>query len=150
MLITLELSSHERRFRDVLVSWSPFGVKLLSVQRIKNVAGSYPDTTRSLLSNFALFAQEELGDLRWKNLSVGAEAGALSDRSKPWAVEPALDHDSALMLRLRRGIGVNMRADVLSLLLAIRGEAVPVRRLADALKYTEAATRRAAEDLAAA
>ena len=43
-----------------------------------------------------------------------------------------------------------MRADVLSYLLAIRGEFVSVRQLAEALRYTNAATRRAAEDLACA
>jgi hypothetical protein len=150
ILITLSLSSHEKRFWDVLTGWSPAGVRLLSVQRMKNLTSSYPESTRKLASEYACFAHDHVGDRRWKSLCNGSTPCERPSRGKNWNVEINLANAAALMVRLRRGIGVNMRADVLSVLLAHRGEAVSVRRLADALKYTVAATRRAAEDLASA
>ncbi len=150
VLITLSLSSHEKRFWDVLTGWSSVGVRLLSVQRMKNLTRSYPDSTRKLVSEYAYFALDSVGDRRWKSLCIGSFTHERTSRGKRWNVEIDLTNAPALMVRLRRGIGVNMRADVLSVLLAHRGEAVSVRYLAEALKYTVAATRRAAEDLASA
>jgi len=150
VLITLSLSSHEKRFWDVLTGWSPTGVRLLSVQRMKNLTGSYPDSTRKLASEYAHFAHNIVGDRRWKSLCKGSTPSERPNRGKNWNVKIDLAGAAALMVRLRRGMGVNMRADVLSVLLAHRGEAVSVRHLAEALKYTVAATRRAAEDLASA
>ena len=51
---------------------------------------------------------------------------------------------------MRLGLGVGMRADVLSFLMTVPGEPNTVRRIASALSYTEPATRRALDDLAAA
>jgi hypothetical protein len=150
VLITLSLSSHEKRFWDVLTGWSSVGVRLLSVQRMKNLTGFYPDSTRKLASEYAYFVHDSVGDRRWKSLCNGSTSCERPSRGKNWNVEIDLASAAALMVRLRRGIGVNMRADVLSVLLAHRGEAVSVRRLAEALKYTVAATRRAAEHLASA
>jgi hypothetical protein len=150
VLITLSLSSHEKRFWEVLTGWNPAGVRLLSVQRMKNLACSYPEHTQNLASEYACFAHDSVGDRRWKSLCDRSKSRGRPSRGKQWNVEIDLTHVAALMIRLRRGIGVNMRADVLSVLLAQRGEAVSVRHLAETLKYTAAATRRAAEDLASA
>lgn len=150
VLVTLTLSSFEKRFWDVLTAWSAGGVRLLSVQRMKNLASSYPESTRSLVAEYAFLAHKVIGDQRWKSLYKEGISHTRALRGKRWEAEPDLLNDPVLMLRLRRGIGVNMRADVLSLLLAIHGEAMTVRQLAEALRYTNAATRRAAEDLASA
>ena len=150
VLITLTLSSHEKRFWDVLTDWSMGGGRLLSVQRMKNLASTYPELTRSLLAEFAFFAHKSVGDQRWKSLHQGRITHQSATRGKRWDVEVDLLNDPVLMLRFRRGIGVNMRADVLTYLLAIRGESVSVRQVAEALRYTNAATRRAADDLACA
>jgi hypothetical protein len=150
VLISLALSNYEKRFWDVLKNWSFAGVRLLSVQRVKNLAISYPESTRRLVAEYAFFAHDTLGDHRWKSLSKGSVSPERNGRDKRWEAEMNFTGDPALMFRLRLGIGVNMRADVLAMLLAIRGEAVSVRQLAEALRYTNAATRRAAEDLASA
>jgi hypothetical protein len=150
VLLTLSLSSHEKRFWDVLTGWSSTGVRLLSVQRMKNLTGSYPESTRNLAGEYARFAHDSVGDRRWKSLCSGNTVRGHTSRGKQWNAELNLTSPPALMIRLRRGIGVNMRADVLTVLLAHQGEALSVRLLAEALKYTAAATRRAAEDLVSA
>lgn len=150
VLVTLTLSKFETRFWDVLTEWSTGGVRLLSVQRMKNLASTYPESDRSSVAEYAFFAHSELGDQRWKSLHDGNLTEIRATRGKHWDAEIDLLNDPVLMLRLRRAIGVNMRADVLSHLLAMRGEYVSVRQLAEALRYTKAALRRAAEDLASA
>jgi DNA-binding transcriptional ArsR family regulator len=71
-------------------------------------------------------------------------------RGKEWNVTGGFIGAPALMLRLRLGLGVGLRADALSYLLARHAEWLPVRTIAAALGYTEAATRRALDDLSSA
>jgi len=124
-------------------------VRLLSVQRMKNLAKSYPDPTHSAVSEYAAFAYDVAGDKRWKSLCTGGDTTARRARIVQSA-EMTLAAGPALMCRLRLGLGVNMRADVLCFLLTNRSEPASVRRVAEALGYTKVATRRAVEDLASA
>jgi hypothetical protein len=149
VLVTLSLSGHERRFWDVLTAWSVTGVRLLSVQRMKNLAKLYPNFTHDVVSEYAGFAYDMAGDKRWKSLHKGSDTTTRRARIDQRR-EIALAAGPALMCRLRLGLGVNMRADVLCFLLASRGEAASVRQIAEALGYTNVATRRAVEDLASA
>ncbi|HKP74201.1 MAG TPA: hypothetical protein VJT67_01605, partial [Longimicrobiaceae bacterium] len=64
--------------------------------------------------------------------------------------EPRLGSWPALMLRLRAGFGVGLKADLLATLLAANGQAGTVLTLSQASGYTVAAVRRAAQELLAA
>jgi hypothetical protein len=150
VLLSLTLRQHERRLWDVLCSWIPVGVRLLSVQRIKNLAREFPLPTTTALSQFASLAVSEGKDARWRSLAESPSDGLPPGRGKEWNVTGGFIEAPALMLRLRLGLGVGLRADALSFLLARQGEWLPVRAIAASLCYTEAATRRALENLSAA
>jgi hypothetical protein len=150
VLISLFLREYEPRLWDVLDQWAKHGVRLLSVQRMKNLASAYPADTRGALSEFAALARETGRDARWKDRFFGSPGQLRPSRNKKLEMRLEFTDDAALMVRLRRGLGVNVRTDVLTYLLGQRGESITVRVMARALRYTEAGIRRAADDLAAA
>ena len=150
VLVSLSLSTNEKRFWDVLTEWSIFGARLLSVQRVKNLASSYPESVLDLVREYALFVHSQAGDARWRSVYSGHRLDRARPRRKHWRGQLIIETDPTLMLRLRLGLGVNMRADVLAFLLALRGASASVRHIAEALGYTRAATRRATEDLTGA
>lgn len=150
VLMSLFLRDHERRFWDLLSEWATVGARLLSVQRMKNLAPLYPPSGQNALNEFGALARSIGRDARWK-VRFFPEPGKIRRfREKRLAINLKLVEDSALMLRLRRGLGVGLRADVLSFLLGKSGSWASVRAIAHALGYTPVATRRAADDLAAA
>ena len=150
VLLSLTLREHERRFWDVLRTWIPVGVRLLSVQRTKNLAREFPQSMATAVSEFAALAVSEGKDARWRSLAESPVDNLAPGRRKEWKVTDSFIGAPALMLRLRLGLGVGLRADALSYLLARDGEWLPVRVIASALGYTGAATRRALDDLSAA
>jgi hypothetical protein len=87
------------------------------------------------------------GDRRWLTL-VADNATAGRERWKdPGPVQ--LVEPPTLMLRLRAGIGVGAKADILAFLLGVRG-AAEMRVLSTATGYTARAVRSAATDMALA
>lgn len=85
--------------------------------------------------------------------SLGRMYGAHAPRNSQTKVRAArvrLVARSTLMLRLRLGFGVGVKADLVTFLLARAEEWATVRDIADATGYTVAAVRRAAEDMAEA
>ncbi|HEY5060146.1 MAG TPA: hypothetical protein VII52_01360 [Gemmatimonadaceae bacterium] len=131
------------------------------------------------LSWFAMVALDEGKDSRWKSLAqarseraaIAPHAHGQQDESLT-VIEPAaharaaypsgdvfaklrgvrvrLTPDAALLLRLRLGFGVGLKADVVGFLLTRVDDWATVRDITDALGYTVAAVRRVAEDMAAA
>jgi hypothetical protein len=150
LLVSLTFRDHEPRLWDVLRAWMPIGVRLLSVQRTKNLARAFPPSLTGALNEFACLAVQEGKDARWKSLIGGGRYETVSGRRKTWDVTGAFIEAPALMMRLRQGLGVGLRADALSYLLARQGQWVAVRPVAKALGFTDAATRRALDDLAGA
>lgn len=150
ILLSLALRDHEPRLSDVIHQWIVHGVRLLSVQRTKNLASGYSPDARRALAEFAALARREGGDARWKTKFFGAPDQSLPSRDKKSDMNLDFVEAAALMVRLRRGLGVNVRTDVLAYLLGQRGKWVTVRVMAHALHYTEVAIRRAAGDLAGA
>jgi hypothetical protein len=149
VLASLTLRDHERRLWDVLASWAVTGSKLLSVQRMKNLASKYPGRTSDRLAEFARIALMEGGDHRWQKLA-GAESGPRprtqelsSPGAKGW--DPA-----ALVVRLRLGIGVGLQADIVAFLLSQRGAWASSRVIAEATGYSVYAIRRTADKMAEA
>ncbi len=160
LLVSLALMSEERRLTDLLHDWGARNSDLLSVQRVKNLAAAYPAEVqgrlREHLSWFATIAHDEGKDLRWRSV-VGAapEMGAIDGspqtrKGKVRSTRARLSEDAAIMLRLRLGFGVGVKADLLTYLLARVHEWATVREISKAIAYTPAAVRRAAEDLSAA
>lgn len=177
VLISLVLLEEERRLGDLLRDWGGRNSDLLSVQRMKNLEADYPEPVRGLLARrlawFATVARDAGKDLRWRSLAQGRadaegrgheparEAGAharvahaadgISGAStKSRATRARLTPSATLILRLRLGLGVGVKADLVAFLLARVEEWATVREVTDAIGYTVAAVRRAAEDLAAA
>lgn len=170
VLVSLALLDHERRLADVIRDWAVGNSDLLSVQRVKNLSSDYAgagdESFGPRLAWFARVAFAGAKDLRWRSLvaapgvdtgeavvpglrGIGARA-AETAAAKPRAVRARFASDASLMLRLRKGFGVGVKADLLALLLSRAEQWAAVRDVADATGYTVAAVRRAADDLAVA
>jgi hypothetical protein len=149
VLLSLALRDYERRLWDILAWWAAMGSTLVSVQRIRNLAQKFPEPVQDRLSEFARLAFETGGDFRWKSLA-GSSLGPKVRAQKKRQTEPELIEPPALILRLRLGLGVGIKADILSYLLGIRGSWASVKDMAAATCYSNRAIRRAAEDMAAA
>lgn len=143
ILLSLDVYPHERRLSDLMSGWVQDASSYLSVQRVTTLAKEFPELVQSRLRHFAAEAHAA-GDRRWKRLAEGAPT--LPSRGKD-GFTPRLTEAPALMVRLRAGFGVGVKADLLTVLLGCRGESVPVRRLLDATGYTEPPLRDAASDL---
>jgi len=160
LLVSLAFLPEERRLADLLHDWGARNSDLLSVQRAKNLASAYPDEMQGrlleYLSWFATIAHDEGKDLRWRSVVATAPTSGTADGSpqtrkgKARSTRARLSEDAAIMLRLRLGFGVGVKADLLTYLLARVHEWATVREISEATAYTPAAVRRAAEDLAAA
>ncbi len=151
VLSSLMLRNYEPRLREPVGRFATTASGLLSVQRMKNLAAHYPASARSALSHFARLALEEGRDFRWRSLLNGSNGGVRPERpADPGDEGVDVLHPTALVLRLRLGIGVGIKADVVARLLGGEGAWCDVRDLATATTYSERAVRRASEDLAAA
>lgn len=142
VLASLTLVDHERQLADLLAWCSAKASGVLSVQRMRNLAGRYPDPVGRRLAEFAAYARAG-GDHRWKAIAgkVQVEAGVNAGG------EVRLEGASSSLLRLRLGLGVGIKADLVAALLGMDGWWT-VRELAATTAYTGRAVRRAAEELA--
>ncbi|MFQ6047629.1 MAG: hypothetical protein ACE5PT_14930 [Gemmatimonadales bacterium] len=146
VLISLALREDERRLWDMLGWWAAEGVTLLSVQRMKNLASAYPGEVRHRLEEFAFLAYIEGRDYRWKTVPR-TDPGWLPRPEKIRQGPVQLIEAPTVLLRLRSGFGVGVKADILAFLIGVGGAFVPVRDLARAVGYTTRAVRRATDDL---
>lgn len=149
LLVSLTLRHHERRLWDVLASWAKNGSKLFSLQRVKNLLDRFPDLTKDRLAEFALRASVEGNDFRWRSLA-GADSGPPARNQDLWEAYPSVWHPSALMLRMRLGIGIGVAPDLLSFLISLGGEWASARLIAQATDYSVYSIRRVADDMASA
>ena len=153
ILMSLCMIENEPRLADVLWSWSDVNSPLVSVQRLGNLRASFPPEVGRRLSGLADLRVREEKDTRWQSLVKKNPAVFAHRNPKARAVEPRLNSWATLMLQLRLGLGVGVKADVLTYLLGVDrqgSEWAGVSRISDALGYTPAAVRRAADDLAKA
>ena len=110
LLLSASMRSTERRLDDVLAWWAAAGSTLVSVQRTTTLLRRFPPAVRTGMAPFAA-AAVEAGDGRWVALSRAADEGTLTSRGKRGG-EPRLIPYPALMLRLRAGFGVGVKAEV--------------------------------------
>ncbi len=149
LLISLALRDHEPRLWSAAVTWAQFGSRLLSVQRAKNVAPAFPAPVRGRLAEFARLAMDDGGDQRWRSLaSRASRTRKPGGRARVGA--PRVAGGPALMLRLRLGLGVGIKPDVLAHLIGHAGGAMAIVLVARATAYYGRAVRRALEELLAA
>lgn len=141
-------SGRERRLVDLLGWWAESGAELVSVQRFRTLAGTFPsDVGDAALRTFAALASEA-GDRRWKRYRKDTEVPRTrpdKGPEKPGFVEPA-----TLWVRLRAGLGVGTRADVLTYLLGLRGSMARAKTISTALGYSTTAVRTTASEMARA
>ena len=148
LAFSLHLSVEERRLHDMVAWWARVGSPLTSVQRFRSVSDRFPgqESTRCLRT-FARMAVAA-GDKRWTR-----HAGGLSDgegafgkgREAPVLIEPC-----TLWLRLRAGLGVGAKADILAFLLGSDGQWASASTISFATHYSSVTIRKAANEMAMA
>jgi hypothetical protein len=154
VLASLAHAPHERRLESVLHDWLVVNSDLLSIQRLKNLAKLFPESVSSQLGGIAKLVARQNKDFRWSRLAaedLGHDAvPAKPKRSRIKSTSPDLRRPSAIMLRLRVGLGIGNKADVLSYMLGSQNAAVSVRDIAEATTYSIHALHRTVDDLALA
>ncbi len=148
LLASLYLGEFEPRLYRLTAWWAAMGARLLSVQRVRNLVSHYPKPVHRLMAEFALMAVEDGRDLRWR--SIAGKSRPEAARKKDLAATPTLMEPPALLLRLRIGFGVGIKADVLGFLLGRAGARATIREIAASSGYHERAVRRAVEEMSAA
>lgn len=153
ILVSLALSEHERRLTEVVHDWVTLSSTLLSVQRAKNIARAFPSSAADHLATLATWALDEGKDARWRPLAAKRRQPSPAPgtrRSVPKATTPDLREPTALMLRLRLGIGIGNKADVLTYLLGTVERPSTVREIAESTGYTVHALHRTVDSMATA
>lgn len=148
VLCSLILRDEERRLDDFLGWWAEEGASLLSVQRMLNLAERFPGQAGVRLGAFAGLAADA-GHKRWRRhaVSTGETTGLLKPRGGKGSDGLDLVDSPTLMLRLRAGFGVGAKADLLTFLIGNGGAYASVREAAQAISYTGAAVRNAAQEM---
>lgn len=136
----------EARLLDLVGWWASTGSRLTSLQRLKTVCDHFPDPVGSeALSLFGRLALDA-GDRRWRRHATDEAPAQLRPGKGP--EELYLSDPATLWLRLRAGMGVGAKADVLTFLLGLRGALATVSEIAEATAYTTLTARNATADMA--
>lgn len=148
VLASLCLRDREKRLDDMLV-WMAGESELLSVQRMKALARWFPARIDADLRWFAAVARN--GDARWKRLSSGAPTDARGRAGKLMG-HMSLLPEAAFMLQMRSGLGVGIKADIITCLRGLQGSShvdagLTAKTLSGVLVYSVAATRQALDDM---
>ncbi|MFH1763640.1 MAG: hypothetical protein ABIF09_05545 [Gemmatimonadota bacterium] len=151
LAFSLCLSDEERRLEDMVAWWARVGSHLTSLQRFRSLSRRFPgqEGTRTL-GTYARMAVAA-GDKRWARYVVrlerdeGEGRGARRGRDEPNLMEPC-----TLWLRLRAGLGVGAKADILAFLLGSNGQWASAKTIAFATHYSGVTIRKAAGEMALA
>jgi hypothetical protein len=142
------LEHAEPRLAKILRMWAAAGSQMMSLQRMKNLLDEYPPSVQGKLPGFAWQAITHGKDARWKQLARAPHAVR-----EGWKIDnasPVLASPGALILRLRVGLGVGIKADVLGYLAGLAGGRATISSIAAATHYYPRAVRKAVEDMIAA
>jgi hypothetical protein len=148
VLLSLAFRQHERRLEDLIAALARTGTRLLSVQRMGTLADAYSTRAQEGLREFA-WAAAEAGDHRWAPHAESPSAEAAPARIKALGKLRVMS-GPGLMLRLRGGLGVGVKADLLAFLLGLHGAPATLKEMALATGYTARGLRKAAEEMAVA
>ena len=152
VLASLAFQGGEKRLLERLDWWALCGAWLLSVQRVKTMATGFPPNVREV--GLPWFAGRAVlgGDARWKRLAEDSVPDRFSVRGGKGPKELELVAPQTLLLRLRAGFGVGVKADLLAVLLSLsaeRGRRATAAELVRVLGYSSASIRRATGEMAA-
>ncbi|HYW49507.1 MAG TPA: helix-turn-helix domain-containing protein [Gemmatimonadaceae bacterium] len=162
LLVSLWLIPREPALADTVHDWVAKWSDLLSVQRTRNIARSFPAATLVQLRAVAITAFERGKDFRWSPVIKGGDGAGDADtahadvarstdtRLPVGAARLAVERDALLVLRFRMAFGVGARADALAYLLARGAAWSTVTEIAQATGYTPSAIRRALDRMAEA
>lgn len=146
ILLSLAVRDRERRLNDLLAGWAGVGSSLLSIQRLKTLAKDHPVAVREQVADFARYAADA-GDRRWRTHATDPDE-IVSPRPREKNIgDLRLIEGPTLMLRLRAGIGVGAKADLLTFLLGLQGAAAELKTITLATGYSDRAMRTAAEEM---
>jgi hypothetical protein len=148
VLLSLAFRAHERRLADLVAGLARTGTRQLSVQRMGALVDVYSTRAQEGLREFA-WAAAEAGDHRWAPHADSPSADAAPARIKALGKLRVMN-GPALMLRLRGGLGVGVKADLLAFLLGLHGAPATLKVMALATGYTARGLRKAAEEMAVA
>ncbi len=150
VLGSLWLEAEEPRFWRLLRVWARGGARWLSVQRINNLVSAYPEPVQQRLGAFAYECLHGAKDARWRSLARSPKPAVVRERGRELIPSPQLKSPSALLLRLRVGLGVGVKADVLAYLLGSVGSRRTIGEVTVATGYYRRGVQRAVEELVAA
>ncbi|MDP1859839.1 MAG: hypothetical protein Q8K82_14295 [Gemmatimonadaceae bacterium] len=152
LLGSLGLAQREPRLRTLATDWTVRNSELVSIARLRALLEGPFAGAESGVSELAHLVSTEGGDARWRALVPGG--GVRGARVRPAkqrerkAMPPRWRDARTLLLQLRRGFGVGMKADLLAILIGSRGAWMDVSTLCDLSQYSVAGVRRAADDMA--
>lgn len=145
LVASLAFRGTEARLLDLVGWWAQKGSGLTSLQRMKTACEHFPEGVGSeALSLFARLALEG-GDRRWRRHASDEAPTQIREGKGPEKL--ILSDPATVWLRLRAGLGVGAKADVLSFLLGLRGARATVSEIAEATLYTTLTARNAAQDM---
>ena len=152
LLGSLGLARREPRLRTLAVDWTMENSRLLSIARVRAlVSGPFKGVDLGL-GDLAQRISTEGGDARWRALVPKNGTASIQTDSKSQhtskAMPPRWRGARTLLLQLRRGFGVGVKPDLIAILLGMRDAWVDVSTLGELSRYTVAAVRRAADDMA--
>lgn len=145
VLLSLAFRPYDRRVAEMVAGAARTGARLLGVDRMAALAPSFSGASQEGFREFAWMAAEA-GDGRWgphAERPPDDRPGVRRRRVGPLRVVDA----PALMVRLRAGLGVGGKADVLTFLLGVHGAGVPLKGIALATGYTTRELRKAVEEM---
>lgn len=144
LLLSTHAAGWERRLLDLVGWWARVGSALTSVQRFRSVADAFPESAGAGLPVFAALA-EAAGDRRWsRHVDPAVELPTVREKGVD---VPTLAEECALWLRLRAGLGVGAKADVIAYLLGTRGAWASVKDIALATGYSTVTVRAATSEM---
>lgn len=154
LLVTPNLVVLEPRLKDVIISWLTERSTAMSVGRLRRMARQAPPAMTALLPTLARVAFEEGKDYRWKPLLKDqVSSPEIGGRGRDLLAERTYRPSGAIMIQLRSGMGVSVKADVLAYLLCVSRSGqdwASISAIQEALGYTKLAITRAAEEMSAA
>lgn len=143
--IALAVYTVEPRAWNVLQGWVDLNSRMLSVQRLRTLIKDYPDAVQQRLGILA----QSIGakDARWRTLAAKTPVQPTSfERHR--ATAPPFKTGAATMLRLRLAMGMNVKADALTVLLGFQKTGATVTELVEATRYAPISLRQAVEEMA--
>jgi hypothetical protein len=145
LLASLGFSQREPRLATLASDWAVENPELLSIARLRALLQShFGDVDVQALAGRVW---SEGGDARWSALVPEKPAATKRGRHNK-ATAPRWRGARTLMLQLRRGFGVGVKADLLAILLGRQGAWTDVATLVELSQYSAAGARRAADEMA--